>query len=166
MDESSREFHSLNPSTKTATPSNLDHEKGLTAVEQEAIDEVPGSSSDDDDDSDEAPAFDKTTDKISSADYKRRPQSNKTKRKQIQMQASSSKGGRPARDRSFAARAQTMKPKEKAKRAGGVVGEKVVTFEPQGGKKKSQASFDRPSSGSGRSFKDRRSASNNTFRGM
>ena len=165
VDESSREFHSLNPSTKPAPLSNLDHEKGLTAVEQEAIDEVPGSSSDEDEESDEASTFGKASDKISSADYKRKPQSNKHK-KQMQMQVSSSKGGRPARDRSFAARAETMKPKERARRGGGVVGEKVVTFEPQGGRKKSQPSFDRQSGGSGRSFKDRRSASNNTFRGM
>jgi ribosome biogenesis protein ENP2 len=162
VDETSREFHSLNPSTKVAPTSNLDHEKGLTAVEEEAIDEVPGSDSDDNSDPGEMPTYGKSSDKISSADYKRKPQSKKSK-KQMQMQVSSSKGTRLARDRSFASRAETSRPKERTRRSGGVVGEKIVTFEPQGGRKKSQP-FDRPSSGGSYSSKDRRSASGNTFR--
>ena len=165
VDEMSREFHSLNPSTKIAPASNLDREKGLTAVEEEAIDEVPGSSSDDNSDSDEAPAYGKSSDKISSADYKRKLQPKKSK-KQMQMQVSSSRGTRPARDRSFGSRAETSRPKERTRRSGGVVGERIVTFEPQGGRKRSQPSFDRPSSGNASSSKDRRSASGNTFRRM
>ena len=165
VDEMSREFHSLNPSTKTTSASNLDREKGLTAVEEEAIDEVPGSSSDDSNDSDEAPTYGKSSDKISSADYKRKPQPKKST-KQMQMQVSSSRGTRPARDRSFGSRAETSRPKERPRRSGGVVGERIVTFEPQSGRRKSQPSFDRPSSGHASSSKDRRSASGNTFRRM
>ena len=166
VDETSREFHSLNPSTKAAPASNLDHEKGLTAVEEEAIDKVPGSDSDENSDSDEAPTYGKSSDKISSADYKRKPQSKKNKKKQVQMQVSSSRGTRPARDRSFGSRAESSRPKERTRRSGGVVGEKIVTFEPQGGRKKSQPTFDRPTEGNGHSAKDRRSASGNTFRRM
>jgi ribosome biogenesis protein ENP2 len=166
VDETSREFHSLNPSTRTAPASNLDHEKGLTAVEEETIEEVPRSDSEDDSDTDEAPTYGKSSDKISSADYKRKPRSKEKKRHvQMQMQVSSSTGTRPARDRSFASRLKSSRPTERTRRSGGVVGEKVVTFDPQSGRKKSQASFSRPSDGVHPS-KDRRSASGNTFRRM
>jgi ribosome biogenesis protein ENP2 len=165
VDETSREFLSLNPSTKAAPASNLDHEKGLTAVEEEAIDEVPGSDSDEDSDSAKELTHGKSSDKISSTDYKRKPQSKKSK-KQMQMQVSSSRGTRPARDRSFASRAEAFRPKERSRRSGGVVGEKIVTFEPQSGRKKSQAPADGPLRGSGYSSKERRSASGNTFRRM
>lgn len=165
VDETSREFLSLNPSTKAAPASNLDHEKGLTAVEEEAIDEVPGSDSDEDSDSAEELTYGKSSDKISSTDYKRKPQSKKSK-KQMQMQVSSSRGTRPARDRSFASRAEAFRPKERSRRSGGVVGEKIVTFEPQSGRKKSQIPADGPLRGSSYSSKERRSASGNTFRRM
>jgi ribosome biogenesis protein ENP2 len=166
VDETSREFHSLNPSTRTAPASNLDHEKGLTAVEEEAIEEVPGSESEDDSDTDEAPTYGKPSDKISSADYKRKPRSKeKKKQARVQMQVSSSRGTRPAQDRSFASRLESSRPKERTHRSGGVVGEKIVTFEPQSGRKKNQTSFGRPSDGAHPS-KDRRSASGNTFRRM
>lgn len=165
VDETSREFLSLNPSTKAAPASNLDHEKGLTAVEEEAIDEVPGSDSDEDSDSAEELTYGKSSDKISSTDYKRKPQSKKSK-KQMQMQVSSSRGTRPARDRSFASRAEAFRPKERSRRSGGVVGEKIVTFEPQSGRKKSQVLADGPLRGSSYSSKERRSASGNTFRRM
>jgi ribosome biogenesis protein ENP2 len=165
VDETSREFLSLNPSTKAAPASNLDHEKGLTAVEEEAIDEVPGSDSDEDSDSAEEPTYGKSSDKISSTDYKRRSQPKKSK-KQMQMQVSSSRGTMPARDRSFASRAEASRPKERSRRSGGVVGEKFITFEPQSGRKKSQAPADGPLSGSSYSSKERRSASGNTFRRM
>jgi len=165
VDETSREFLSLNPSTKAAPASNLDHEKGLTAVEEEAIDEVPGSDSDEDSDSAEELTYGKSSDKISSTDYQRKPQSKKSK-KQMQMQVSSSRGTRPARDRSFASRAEAFRPKERSRRSGGVVGEKIVTFEPQSGRKKSQVLADGPLRGSSYSSKERRSASGNTFRRM
>ena len=162
VDETSREFLSLNPSTKAAPASNLDHEKGLTAVEEEAIDKVPRSDSDD---SVEEPRYGKSSDKISSTDYKRKPQSKKSK-KQMQMQVSSSRGTRSARDRSFASRAEASRPKERSRRSGGAVGEKIVTFEPQSGRKKSQAPANGPLGHSGYSSKERRSASGNTFRRM
>ena len=171
IDETSREFASINPSTKPAYAprSNLDHERGLTAVEQEAIDEVPGSSDDNDSNSDGAPTYGKSaSDKISSADYKRRPLSKKQKQRQqqqVQMQVSSSKGTKPARDRSFGARAEGFRPREKTARGGGVVGEKVVTFEPQGKRRKDRPHYEKLGMSDGYG-KDRRSASTNTFRKM
>jgi ribosome biogenesis protein ENP2 len=187
IDETSREFQSLNPSTKTEPTRNSDREKGLTAVEEEAIDEVPGSSSDEDgSESDDNPAYGKDSNldsnRISSADYRRRPSKKDQKkdkqrdtRRGLQMQVSSSNPGtRNARstfDRSFGARAERIKPRDRIRKgatSGAVVGEKVVTFEPQGRKKQDpQRRVDR-SGDAGRDYgsKDRRSASGNTFRRM
>jgi ribosome biogenesis protein ENP2 len=174
VDEASREFQQLNPSTKTAPASNLDHEKGLTAVEEEAIDEVPGSSDEDSTDEDEAGHNRyKTTDRISTADYKRGPNKKQKKRDPMRMQVTSSgsnatSNARGHRDRSFGSQAQGMQPMQRTKRNtgfGGAVGDKVITFEPSTKKSRPRENFD---SGSNRvsKYKDRRSASGNTFRRM
>ena len=179
IDEMSREFHSLNPSTKVAPPSNLDHERGLTAVEEEMVDEVPRSSDDDNDSNSDVDAFaNNRNEKIQSADYRRRPGKSQKKQKQkaksLQMQISSSTGG-PVSDRrnegeqSFASRAETMQPALRKQRAGGgVVGDKVVTFEPSSAKKGRPRSNGNDDEGrkERRGAKDRRSASGNTFRRM
>ena len=171
VDETSREFQSLNPSTRLAPASNLDREKGLTAVEEEALDEVPRSSEDDRSRSEPegAPAVTRS-DRISTADYKRRPQSKRQKKKPMQMQvSSSSKVARPSRERSFGSRAVNTKARERIRRPGRVAGEKVVTFEPQSGRKKdSLIDGGRTSATDGHSAtaKGRRSASGNTFRRM
>ncbi|KAK5945937.1 Small ribosomal subunit biogenesis [Knufia obscura] len=175
VDEASREFQSINPSTKVEVQprSNLDHERGLTAVEEDMVDEVPGSS-DEDSASEDDFAHRKVGEKdnrISSADYKRRPDKRKNKPKPagMSMQVSSSKagpraGGRTQQDRSFGDRAATFKPggRDRNSGGGGVVGEKSITFEPAS-KRKGKVQFD-----AGRSEKrgDRRSASKNQFRGM
>lgn len=169
IDETSREFQLVNPSAKPTAASNLDSEKGLTAVEEEAIDEVPGSSTDGDSSEEEYTNHNRSSDKISSADYKHRP-NKKGKKQGMQMQISSSKahGSKPGRDLSFGSRAETFRPKERAARGGGgAVGEKVVTFEPSGGngrKKREQPSYEKSSDGY--SAKGRRPASGNTFRRM
>ena len=170
IDENSREFQSLNPSKKVAPRSNLDHERGLTAVEEEMVDEVPGSS--DDDDSDDAYGYGKSKgdDKISSADYKRRPNKQQKKQDKMQMRVLSSKGPtfnrRTEQERSFGARAKETQPTEgKRNHTGGVVGDKVITFEPTTKKKSRTPQFDRDTRGS-KSKGDRRSASGNTFRRM
>ena len=168
IDENSREFTSLNPSTKVAPRSNLDHERGLTAVEQEMVDEVPGSS---DDDTEDVYAYGKSKkdDKVSSADYKRRPTKQQRKQDKMQMRVSSSNGPvvnrRTEHEKSFGARAKEVHPAERKQRStGGVVGDKVVTFEPTTKKKGApQPSYDR---GVSKSKGDRRSASGNTFRRM
>jgi len=174
VDETSREFQQLNPSTTVVPLSNLDREKGLTAVEEEAMDETPRPSDDEDTSEEDEYARSKPADRISTADYKRRPRSKKQNKraKQPQMHVSSSttskKTARPAHDRSFGSMVEHLRPTERHKRSGaggGVFGEKVITFEPT---KKSKApvngaGYDSP--GLSRS-KDRRSASGNTFRRM
>lgn len=161
VDENSREFQLLNPST---VPEKQERKpRGLTAVEQEAEDEVPGSSDSDSDSEseDERPAK-STSNKISTASYKR------TNRPQPRMQVSSSTNTSSSRDRSFGSRAQNMKTKERpARRSGGPVGEKEFTFTPQAKSKKAEASKPAPSQDSN-SFraKERRSASGNAFRKM
>ncbi|KIV95414.1 hypothetical protein PV10_03074 [Exophiala mesophila] len=172
VDETSREFQQLNPSTKVAPLSNLDREKGLTAVEQEALDEVPPSSDEYGSDGDDVPAKYRTKERISTADYKRRPKKQSQGRDNMQMRVSSSKNSRPGArskgDRSFGSRAENMQPVQRTKRngfSGNVMGEQTITFEPSRGKNKQQTFDSGDGYGSQRS-KDRRSASNNTFRKM
>ena len=165
IDEASREFQSLNPSSMPAASSNQDREKRLTAVEEEMIDELPGSSSDEDG-SNDAQRTDQQDGRISSADYKRRPQSRKQKSKLVQMRVTSSSEARPARDKSFGSRASNLKPRGKMRASVGGVGEKILSFEPQSGKKDTKSAFVQNVPGESRSAKDRRSASGNTFRRM
>lgn len=167
VDEASREFQQLNPSTKTTAPTNLDREKGLTAVEEEAIDEVPPSS--DEDDFGASSRY-KTKDRISNADYKRRP--GQKGGKQMQMRVTSSGGsrsnGRNQGERSFGSRADNVRPGERAKRnnSRAVVGNQVITFDAPSGKSKNRAAPRDQSSRSGKQYTDRRSASGNAFRRM
>lgn len=175
IDEMSHEFRQLNPSTKVAPRSNLDQERGLTAVEEEMVDEVPKSSDEDESDAD---PFQKSKDRISTADYKRSrskkdQQKDKKRRRQLEMRISSSnqpKDGqrRAEQDHSFGSRAQNMPSRErKGGSRGGVVGDKVITFEPsKPARKRPQQSQASGSDGGGSRSKDRRSASGNTFRKM
>ncbi|KAH2081632.1 hypothetical protein KXW32_006237 [Aspergillus fumigatus] len=164
VDETSREFQLLNPST---VPEPVERkERGLTAVEQEEVDEVPGSSSDDDDDSSSASEAERLvrsrsphSGKISTSSYKR------TNRPPPQMRVSSSTTSHSTRDRSFASRAQNMRTKTKPARRGGVVGEREFTFMPQDKSKQKKAPAHTPASSDYKS-KERRSASGNTFQKM
>ncbi|GLI76168.1 small ribosomal subunit bioproteinsis [Penicillium ochrochloron] len=158
VDENSFEFKLINPSTIPDAPPKK--ERGLTAVEQEAIDDVPGSSDDDSDSDSEAekPVREKASTKISSADYKR------TKRPPPRMQISSSTRTNSTRDRSFGSRAQNMKTKQRPTRTNGVVGEREVSFMPasRSRKQKPEVQYDKTEFRA----KERRSASGNTFRKM
>ncbi|KAH1495341.1 hypothetical protein LV164_002161 [Aspergillus fumigatus] len=163
VDETSREFQLLNPST---VPEPVERkERGLTAVEQEEVDEVPGSSSDGDDSSSASEAErlvrsrSPHSGKISTSSYKR------TNRPPPQMRVSSSTTSHSTRDRSFASRAQNMRTKTKPARRGGVVGEREFTFMPQDKSKQKKAPAHTPASSDYKS-KERRSASGNTFRKM
>ena len=159
IDERSREFQMLNPSTK---PTPLDpsdgNERKLTAVEAEALDEVPGSDSDrsiSEEEKSPAPKS-KPSGRVSSASYKRsghRPQ-------QPQMQVSSTKKLQPARDRSFGSRAERSKISRTKTTAG--VGEREITFAPE--KKGKIQRFEKTDRK--RDDKGRRSASGNVFRKM
>lgn len=161
VDETSHEFKSLNPST---VPDQAPRkERGLTAAEEEAVDEVPGSSSDDSDSDSEpskpAKPREPKSNKISSSDFKR------SGRSQPKMQISSSTRTNSARDRSFGSRAQNMKTKQRPSRQGGPVGEREVSFMPTGRAKKQQqpeVRYDKTDF----KAKERRSASGNTFRNM
>lgn len=157
VDETSREFQLINPST---VPERSERkERGLTAVEQEAEDDAPSSSGDSDSESEQEkrPAKERST-KISSADYRR------TKRPPPRMQVSSSARTNSAKDRSFGSRAQNMKTKQKGPRQGGVSGEKEVSFMPAGKSKRQEpeVKYDKTEFNA----KARRSASGNTFRNM
>ena len=165
VDETSREFQSLNPSSKPVMSSNQDREKRLTAVEDEMLDEIAGSSSEEDGhDEGQIPA--QRADRISSANYKRRPQPRKQKPKQMKMNITSSMLNKSAQDRSFGSRASNAQPQKRTKAGMGAVGEKILSFEPQAGRKERKPRYDQDTFAGSRSFKDRRSASGNTFRRM
>jgi ribosome biogenesis protein ENP2 len=175
IDETSREFQSLNPSTKVAPRSNLDQERGLTAVEEEMVDEVPKSSDEEDFEDD---PFEKSRNRISTADYKRTKNKKDQKkdskrRRQLEMRVSASNQPRGVQrrseqDHSFGSRAQHLPARERKSGGlrGGVVGDKVITFEPTKPKKRSQYTTDAGGDDGRSRNKDRRSASGNTFRKM
>ena len=157
IDERSREFQSLNPSTKVG-PTEPTHanERKLTAVEEEALAEVPGSDSDE---SSEEEETSKTKDngRISSVSYKRfghRPQ-------QPQMRVTSSKKPQQARDRSFESRAKQTRPLKSSEST--IVGEREITFAPERKKKAQKVENTRSNQ---RRDKGRRSASGNVFRNL
>lgn len=164
IDENSHEFRMLNPSTvPEAAPRK---ERGLTAVEQEDIDDVPGSSSDGSGSEEEsyAPKKEPSSNKISTSSYKRN-----NKSRQPRMQVSSSTNVSSGRDRSFGSRAQNMQTKSKPSRRSTVVGEQEVSFMPQGRHRQKENAAPE-SSGRDKSSnfraKERRSASGNAFRKM
>ena len=157
IDERSREFQSLNPSTKPGpeVPTNRDGRK-LTAVEEETIPDIPRSNSDESSEEEDAPKA-KDSGRISSVSYKRsghRPQ-------QPQMRVTSSKKPQQARDRSFGSRAERSKSTKT--NTSTVVGEREITFAPER-KKKTQKVEN--IGADKRRDKGRRSASGNVLRNM
>ncbi|KAK8244946.1 WD repeat protein [Phyllosticta capitalensis] len=173
VDELSREFQSINPSTNVKKPS------GLTAVEEEALDERRGSSNEDsesDSEEEQRPAKrtqpskeqDKDAGRISSSSYKK---SGHRPMPQMVVSSSNKKQGQ-AKAKSFGSLAANLKEKRKGEgRASGlgVVGEREITFAPtqkQKGKKFEADSGDADKDGRNRKRMERRSASGNTFRKM
>ncbi|KAM5474470.1 Small ribosomal subunit biogenesis [Microsporum audouinii] len=157
IDENSREYlliHSGNAPAITPRP-----ERGLTAVEEELIDEVPGSSSDEMSSEDDEPrtAREPSSKQISTASYRR------NKPKQPQMQVTSSSKVSRTHDHSFESRVRKHQTKKRPS-VGRSGGEKTITFAPQSKPKPRPAvdNIDRVSY----QKKDRRSASGNTFRNM
>ncbi|PYH91948.1 WD40 repeat-like protein [Aspergillus ellipticus CBS 707.79] len=167
IDETSREFQLINPST--APEPSTRKERGLTAVEQEDADDVPGSSSDESDSNGEQQYHQQRTaksassGKISTSDYKRT-----NRRHQPRMEISSSNTVGSTRDRSFGSRAQNMNTRQKPQRRSGVVGEREVTFNPGGNKLKQNNRAAAAPLTRTNNFRDkeRRSASGNAFRRM
>ncbi|EED23368.1 WD repeat protein [Talaromyces stipitatus ATCC 10500] len=182
VDETSREFQMLNPSTTVEKPERK--ERGLTAVEQEEADEIPGSSSDDDDnDSDDAGSEQgqKPSNRPAKANQPKMGEEISYKRSRkpyTKMQVSSSsssanksRGG--GRDRSFETLAHKLGSnnthrvnKDRATSRQGAVGEKEITFAPTSSKSRSQQQSRSDYSGTDNGYRNkaRRSASGNTFR--
>ncbi|KAL2870790.1 WD repeat NOL10/ENP2 family protein [Aspergillus lucknowensis] len=165
VDEASREYQLRNPNT-ASEPTTQKKPRGLTAVEQEEIDEVPNSSG-----SDDASGSESEEERAAKQKFSKKPsakQSNNNKpvsRRQPQMRVSSSATtAKSTRDRSFSSRAQNMRAKEKPSRRVTVVGEQEFTFTPRGQSK--QNSGPRSTTPSDYKAKERRSASGNTFRKM
>ncbi|KAF2726193.1 WD repeat protein [Polychaeton citri CBS 116435] len=191
IDETSREFAMLNPST--VPTSNLDREKrGLTAVEAEELDDRRGSDDDTEDSEAEAiarqynsrqrePSQEAIDNKrIGSTSYKRsghKPQEKNRAGPTMTVSRANSKSNKFAKgqqSRSFGDLAASM-PAGRGKgaghrREGGIVGEKEISFAPAK-KGKMASGLDAESTGRqpGRGAvekRDRRSASGNVFRRM
>ena len=157
IDERSREFQMLNPSTKPAPlkPSE-GNERKLTAVEEEALDEMPRSESDaSSEEVDEIAPKAKDSGRISSISYRKSGH----RSQQPQMKITSSKKPQQARERSFGSRAEHVKALKRSKAT--VVGEREITFAPE--KRAKAQKVEKPEK---RNEKDRRSASGNVFRNL
>ena len=156
IDERSREFQLLNPSTKPPPQSSRSAEHRLTAVEEEELAEVPGTDTESPSGSDEPVPKSKDHGRISSTSYKRsghRPQ------QQPQMLVSSSKRGSQAKDRTFGSRAERSKSAKV--NTSTVVGEREITFAPERNSKAQKVAPPEK-----RREKGRRSASGNVLRSM
>ncbi|KAJ4349584.1 Small ribosomal subunit biogenesis [Didymosphaeria variabile] len=167
VDEASHEFNAINPSTNASTRLP----KGLTAVEQEELDSAQESSDDgsSDDDGQEraqrpakkAAPVDNT--RISTSSYKKSGHNKRPPGPQMVV-SSSARRAEPTRDRTFGSRMSKLKERRPAnKSTTTVVGEREITFAPERKGKQSETQAQRHDR---RKDKDRRSASNNAFRGM
>ncbi|KAL8905344.1 MAG: hypothetical protein Q9207_002692 [Kuettlingeria erythrocarpa] len=155
IDETSREFKMLNPSTKPTIDTEEKPERKLTAVEEEALDDKGGSTSSESSLSeDEASVKPKDTGRISSTAYKKSGH----RRQQPQIQVSSSKAPHRAKDRTFGERAEKVKVTKPSN--GTVVGEREITFAPER-RSKGAPRLEKPER---RKAEGRRSASGNVFR--
>ncbi|KAL8629026.1 hypothetical protein Q9189_005280 [Teloschistes chrysophthalmus] len=157
IDETSREFQMLNPSTKPTLEDHQKPERRLTAVEEEALDGRGGSDSSASDDSDDEPEVaPKGTGRISSSSYKKSGHRSQQPRVQI----SSSRAPHRTKDRSFGDRADRVKIDRPS--TGTVVGEREITFAPER-KSRKAAGVEKPAR---KKIEGRRSASGNVFRNM
>lgn len=156
IDERSREFRMINPSTKPASAETITgNEPRLTAVEQEEIDEIPVSASDNSSAEDKSAPKAKDSGRVSSGSYKNTGH----RSQQLQMQVASSKRPQQAKDRSFGSRAERSRTAKTSTIR--VVGEREITFAPE---KKSKVVKVGPTEAP--RDKGRRSASGNVFRSM
>ncbi|KAI9890967.1 MAG: hypothetical protein M1814_003468 [Vezdaea aestivalis] len=152
IDEYSREFASLNPSTKPSVGT----EKKRTAVEDEAEDDPNNRAESTDDESDgfndgqkQAPS----SQMISTASYRKSGH-----KPQMRMSSSTS---RSTKDRAFGS--QKPRPAKRNARFANVTGERQITFAPEPKTKSTSENLDKRQD---KPWKDRRSASGNTFRNM
>lgn len=196
IDETSREFVMHNPSTAPATNAPVARKRGLTAVEQDALDDSKGSDSDEDASDDEDAAADEaalrarhqgrrrnddTEDprkRIGSSSYKKGGKSRGGP--QMRVTSTSEQGFKKRNEsgsKSFGDLASSLSARDRngggggTSRAGrnGVVGEKEVTFAPAGRQKQrpqKDVNADTGRSAARGKKDDRRSASGNVFRNM
>ncbi|KAL8723281.1 MAG: hypothetical protein Q9225_000403 [Loekoesia sp. 1 TL-2023] len=159
IDETSREFRMLNPSTKPTVPDQEKPERKLTAVEEEALEDKGDSESDlasSGSSEDKANDEQKNNGRISSTSYKKSGH----RRQQPQIRVSSSKAPQRVKDRSFGDRAERVKNTKPS--SGTVVGEREITFAPER-KRKEPSRTEKPEK---QKNEGRRSASGNVFRNM
>ena len=158
IDERSREFQLLNPSTKqTVTePSNEDGPK-LTEVEAENLADIPNSDSSASSEDEESAPKTKESGRISSKSYKKSGHQKPVP----QMRVTSSRKPQQARDRSFRSRAERSRAAKP--QTARVVGEREITFAPER-REKEKARKMEPAQP--RRDKERRSASGNVLRSM
>lgn len=157
INETSREFQMLNPSTKPTMDVEKKSERKLTTVEEEALDDKTDSDSTGSSPSeDEAEIKPKDSGRVSSVSYKKSGH----RRQQPQFHVSSSKVPHRAKDRSFGDRAEHFKATKPSN--GTVVGEREITFAPDR-KGKGASRTEKPER---RRTEGRRSASGNVFRNM
>lgn len=170
IDEQTREFQQLNPSTKIP--------KGLTAAEQEDLESRKGSSDSDSSDSEKdavRPAKKPQQQKekqdnsrISSSAY--RKAGHRSQRSGPEMVVSSSNqrksGSTTAKDKTFGSRVSKLKDRKPAKSTSNttVVGEREITFAPE--KKQRKRPEQEGQRHDRRKEGGRRNASNNVFRNM
>ncbi|KAL8756081.1 MAG: hypothetical protein Q9199_003180 [Rusavskia elegans] len=163
IDETSREFQMLNPSTKPTVQDDDGPERKLTAVEEEALEK--GRNLDDEtsssDEEEEVQAKSKDLGRISSSTY--RKSGHRSQQSQPQIRVSSSRAPQRAKDRTFGDRAERIKVSRPS--TGAVVGEREITFAPERkGKGKGARDGERPEVR--RKKEGRRSASGNVFRNL
>jgi len=170
IDEQTREFQQLNPSTKIP--------KGLTVAEQEDLESRKGSSDEDSSDSD-ADAVrpvrkqqDNNQDKsrISSSNYRKAGhKSQRSNGPEMVVSSSNQRKSAPAnaKDRTFGSRVSKLKDRKPAASTSTttVVGEREITFAPER-KQKKRSEQDAGQRHDRRKEGDRRNASNNVFRNM
>lgn len=163
VDEQSHEFQAINPSTKIP--------KGLTAAEQEELESHKGSSDEDSSESEaeetrpirKQPPVDNS--RISSSSYRKSGHKSQRGPEMVVSNSTSRKAG-PSRDKSFGSRVSKLKERAPTtKTTTTVVGEREITFAPEP-KHKKRADDSNGQRHDRRKDKDRRSASNNAFRGM
>lgn len=158
IDERSREFQALNPSTKVAPLEPTEGaERRLTAVEEEALSEISKSVSDQSSEKEQPAAKATSGGRISSASYKKSGH----RSQQPQMHVTSSKKPLQVKDRSFGSRAERSKSVKTS--TSRIVGEREITFAPE---KRNMVNKAAPGGVDRRRDKGRRSASGNVFRNM
>jgi ribosome biogenesis protein ENP2 len=168
IDEQTREFQQLNPSTKIP--------KGLTVAEQEDLESRKGSSDSDSSDSEadavrptkKTPQQKQDNSRISSGAYRKAGHRSQRGPEMVVSSSNQRKAGpQTAKDRTFGSRVSKLKDRKPASAANTttVVGEREITFAPEK-KQRKRPQQDEGQRHDRRKQGDRRNASMNVFRSM